>query len=196
MSSTTVGIDTQRTESARAATAAGVVIAVLGLLAIVFPFVTGISLSILLGAVLVIGALVHVANAFSAGTLGNVLWQVVLAVLYGFAGITFIANPTVGLTTLTILAIAFFLVDGAVELVWGFQSRGQPGWTWLLVSGAISLLLAGLIWVGFPSSALWAIGVLFGVNLLVTGVSMVMVGRGSRTTSDREMPTEKQGQQM
>ena len=191
-SSTSVDIEPNRI-GGRSATAAGVIIAILGLLAVVFPLITGISVSILLGAVLVVGALVHAANAFSAGPLGNVLGQAVLAVLYGFAGIAFIANPVVGLATLTLLAIAFFLADGLVEIAWGLRSRGQPGTTWLLASGGISLLLAGFLWLGFPSSAGWAIGVLLGVNLLVTGVSMILVGRGTGEPIAPDVPRGSQG---
>jgi uncharacterized membrane protein HdeD (DUF308 family) len=191
-SSTSVDIE-PNSIGGRSATAAGVIIAILGLLAVVFPLITGISVSILLGAVLVVGALVHAANAFSAGTLGNVLGQAVLAVLYGFAGIAFIANPVVGLATLTLLAIAFFLADGLVEIAWGLRSRGQPGTTWLLASGGISLLLAGFLWLGFPSSAGWAIGVLLGVNLLVTGVSMILVGRGTDEPIAPDVPRGSQG---
>jgi len=191
-SSTSVDIE-PNSIGGRSATAAGVIIAILGLLAVVFPLITGISVSILLGAVLVVGALVHAANAFSAGTLGNVLGQAILAVLYGFAGIAFIANPVVGLATLTLLAIAFFLADGLVEIAWGLRSRGQPGTTWLLASGGISLLLAGFLWLGFPSSAGWAIGVLLGVNLLVTGVSMILVGRGTDEPIAPDVPRGSQG---
>lgn len=191
-SSTSVDIEPNRI-GGRSATVAGVIIAILGLLAVVFPLITGISVSILLGAVLVVVALVHAANAFSAGTLGNVLGQAVLAVLYGFAGIAFIANPVVGLATLTLLAIAFFLADGLVEIAWGLRSRGQPGTTWLLASGGISLLLAGFLWLGFPSSAGWAIGVLLGVNLLVTGVSMILVGRGTDEPIAPDVPRGSQG---
>ena len=97
-SSTSVDIEPNRI-GGRSATVAGVIIAILGLLAVVFPLITGVSVSVVLGAILVVGALVHASNAFSAGTLGNVLGQAVLAVLYGFAGIAFIANPVVGLVT-------------------------------------------------------------------------------------------------
>jgi len=177
----------------RSATAAGVIIAILGLLAVLFPLITGISVSVVLGAVLVVGALVHGLNAFAAGTLGSVFGQVILAVLYGFAGIAFIANPVVGLATLTLLAIAFLLADGLVEIAWGLRSRGQHGSQWLLASGGVSLLLAGLLWLGFPSSAAWAIGVLLGVNLLVTGVSIALVGRGTGESIAPDVPRGSQG---
>ena len=192
ISTTSAGIESTRSGS-RAATVAGLIIAILGVLAVVFPFVTGLSLAVLLGAVLIVGALVHIAQAFSAGSLGSVLGQVLLAVLYGFAGIAFMANPVVGLATLTLLAIGFFLADGIVEIAWGLRSRGQPGAPWLLASGGISLLLAVLLWLGFPSSAIWAIGVLLGVNLLVTGISIVFVGRRASEPIAQDLAQGSQG---
>ncbi|WP_225741223.1 HdeD family acid-resistance protein [Halorussus halophilus] len=184
------------TKQIRGAMIGGAIIAILGILAILFPFVTGLSLSILLGALLIVGALVHVAHAFSAGSFWNVVWQIVLGLVYGFAGISLMANPVLGLTTLTILAIAFLFVGGLAEIAWGIIGRGEHGAMWLVASGIISLLLAGLLWAGFPASAAWAVGVLFGVNLLVTGVSMVMQGRANRRAVERGTPTAERGQEM
>ncbi|WP_458207552.1 HdeD family acid-resistance protein [Haladaptatus sp. NG-SE-30] len=171
---------------------AGAIIGVIGVLAILSPFVAGVSLSILLGALLVVGALVHVARAFSGGW-KRFIGQGFLAVIYAIAGISLMANPVVGLTTLTILLVAFLFVEGIVEIVMGFQARGERGWAGLVVSGVLALLIAGLIWVGFPSSALWAVGLLFGVNLLATGVSMMFMARGSRTAAREGVTSEARG---
>lgn len=177
----TVNPEWNRTGS-RTAAVAGAILAVLGALAVIFPFVTSLSLSVLLGIVLVSGAIVHVLHALSVGTLRDKLGQVILAVLYGVAGIVFIANPVVGLLTLTLLAVGFFIADGIVEVAWGMRSHGRPGSAWLLASGSISFVLGGLLWIGFPSDAVWAIGVLFGVNLIVTGVSVIILGWESRNS--------------
>lgn len=191
-SSTSVDIESDRIGGC-SATVAGVIIAILGLLAVGFFLLTGIAVSILFGAVLVVVALVYASNAFSAGTLEHVFEQAVLAVLYGFAGIVFIANPAVGLATLTLLAIAFLIADGLVKTTWGLRSRGQPGSQWLLASGGISLLFAGLIWLGGPSSAGWATGVLLAVNLLITGLSAVLVERGPGESIVPDVPRWSQG---
>jgi uncharacterized membrane protein HdeD (DUF308 family) len=177
-------------EETRIAVFAGAIIAVLGALAILFPFVTGLSLSILLGALLVAGALVHVGHAFSAGSLWSAVWQVGLGILYGFAGITLVANPVVGLATLTLLVVVFFVVDGVVEVGWALAGRGNDGWVWMLTSGVVSLLLAVLLWAGFPSTALWAVGVLFGVNLLSTGITLVALGVTSRRSGEEAEEAE------
>ncbi|MFB6171847.1 MAG: HdeD family acid-resistance protein [Haloarculaceae archaeon] len=164
-------------ESWRSLEVAGVVIALLGVLGIFFPFVTGLSISLLLGATLVVGALVHVAHAFRARGWKGFVGQALLAVVYAFAGISLLANPVLGLATLTLLLIAYFLVSGVVEVAVGLQIRGDPGWAWVVVSGALSVILAGLLWIGFPSTAAWALGLLFGISLLSTGLSMFAMGR-------------------
>jgi len=167
----------------------GVLIALLGLLALLAPFLTGIALSVLLGGALVVGALVHLAAAFSAGSATGVVWQVLLGVVYGVAGISLLTNPIFGLATLTLLVIGFLVAEGVVQLVWAVAgsagSRLGVG-----LSGIVSLLLAGLLWSGFPSTALWAIGVLFGVDLLVTGGAMVVHGRSQRAVAVAETPAE------
>jgi len=158
----------------------GIVLALLGLLAIVFPYVTGVSLSLLLGAVLVVAGGAHAVHAFSApGWTGSAV-QAILAVVYVVAGIIFFANPVFGLATLTLLVIAYLFVGGLVELVVGLGMPREANGLWIAASGAIGILLAGLLWAGFPSTALWAVGTLFGVNLLISGVAMLSVGSAER----------------
>ncbi|WP_415380604.1 HdeD family acid-resistance protein [Halosimplex sp. TS25] len=154
----------------------GVLITVLGVLAVAAPFVTGVTVSILLGALLVFGALGHVVNAFTVGGLAGTLWQLALAILYAVAGISLLANPVIGLTTVTLLLIVYFAVEGLIEIAVGVQRRAEPHWFWYVASGAVSLVLAGLLWAGFPSTAAWAVGLLTGLHLLSTGLLLVYVG--------------------
>ncbi|MFC5970746.1 HdeD family acid-resistance protein [Halomarina salina] len=162
--------------------AVGVVLSLLGLVAIVFPFVTGVSISIALGALLVVGALFHVAHAFGAGGWRGFALQALLAGIYAIAGIGLLANPVLGLATLTLLLVGYFLADGVVEVLLGVRMRGESGAMWFVASGVISIVLAGLLWAGWPSTAAWAVGLLFGISLLSSGLSMVFVGmRADRT---------------
>ena len=153
----------------------GVLLVVLGLAAILAPYVTGVAISLVLGGFLVVGALVHTAAAFSAQGWRGSIFAVFLAILYGFAGITMLANPTLGLVALTLVLAVYFLTEGVVQLVMGLRLRANENWGWLLASGIVSVLLSSLILLGFPASADWAVGLLFGVNLLTSGLALVMV---------------------
>ncbi|SFS00454.1 Uncharacterized membrane protein HdeD, DUF308 family [Halomicrobium zhouii] len=155
----------------------GILIVLLGLLAVVFPLVAGVSISLVLGGLLVVGGLVHVAHAFRARGWAGFAGQVLLAVVYVFAGISLLANPLLGLTTLTLLLIAYLLISGLVEVGVGLRLRGQPRWTLLLASGLLSVALGVILIAGFPSTAAWVVGLYVGINLIATGVSMVLMGR-------------------
>src|SRR6056297_645971 len=170
--------------------AAGVLLALLGLLAIAFPFVTGISLALLFGATLIVGGVFHYAHAFSAAGWSGSIGQVLLGLLYTGAGILLMSNPVLTLASLTVLLVAFLAVEGLVLIGLSFTVRNEPNWEWNVFSGLLSLLLAALLWAGLPSTAAWGLGLIFGVNLLTTGVGLVFLGRGSEelTESTAETP--------
>ncbi|NIO42670.1 MAG: HdeD family acid-resistance protein, partial [Burkholderiales bacterium] len=81
-----------------------------------------------------------------------------------------IGHPLLGLTFLTLLLVVYFLIEGIWKVIASFRYRPATGWLWLLISGVISLVLGWLIWMQWPISGMWAVGVLVGVNLLSTGI--------------------------
>ncbi len=173
---------------------AGGVVGLLGILAIAFPVVTGLSIAIGLGGLLVVSALVHGAHVITARGWRGSLWQAALAVVSLVAGLAVLANPIVGLATLTIVLVAYLLVDGVAELWLATRMADQPGRTSIAASGGLSLVLAALLWVGFPASAGWAIGLLVGISLLTTGLSMAIVAYTGRPIDDAGQPaTEPRG---
>jgi uncharacterized membrane protein HdeD (DUF308 family) len=162
---------------------AGVVLAVLGLIAMLAPFVTGVSLTFLVGGLLLVAGVLHFVGAVRTEGWRGRIWQVALGVVTLVAGAVVLLNPVFGLMTLTLLVIAYLLVSGAVEVVMGIRLRGEKNWLWTVASGAIGILLGVLLWAGFPTTALWAVGVLFGANLFVSGASMVALALGVRSVS-------------
>ncbi|QLG50561.1 HdeD family acid-resistance protein [Natrinema halophilum] len=159
----------------------GGIIGLIGILAMVFPLVTGLSVSLAIGALLVLGGIVHGAHAFTGRGWRGSAWQAVLAIVSVIAGLAVLAAPAVALVTLTLALVAYLIVDGAAELTAATRMDSSPGRTAIALSGVISFVLAGLLWVGFPATAAWAIGLLVGVNLLVIGLSMVTVAVTGRS---------------
>jgi uncharacterized membrane protein HdeD (DUF308 family) len=162
----------------------GVLLVLLGLAAILTPYLTGVAISLVLGGILVVGALVHTAAAFSAQGWRGSVFTLALAILYGVAGITMLANPSLGLVALTLVLAVYLLTEGVVQLVMGLRLRANENWSWLLASGIVSVLLSSLILLGFPASADWAVGLLFGVNLLTSGLALVLVGMAAPSATE------------
>ena len=166
---------------------AGLVVGLLGIVAMAFPLATGLSVTIAIGIVLVLGGIVHGAHAFTVRGWQGRLWQLALGVVGVVVGLVILANPVVGLASLTVLAIAYLIADGVVELWGASQLESGRGRTAIAASGILSLVLAALLFAGFPATAAWAIGLLVGVSLLVTGLSMVAVAYTGRPGTDVSM---------
>jgi uncharacterized membrane protein HdeD (DUF308 family) len=157
----------------------------LGIFAIVEPGVAGLAVTILVGWVLIFGGVVHTVAAFSRGGLGRVIWHVLIGIVYVVGGFYFLTHPLLGLGTLTLLLAVIILTEAVFEVIAHFRTRGTGGSGWLLVNALITLLLGGLIWFHWPSSSAWAIGTLVGVNLLMTGISRLMIGIAARNLVNR-----------
>lgn len=155
----------------------GVLFIVLGLIAIVEPMVAGLAVAVLAGWLFLGGGIVHAISAFRVDGARNVIWHLLLAIVYLIGGVYFVTHPLLGLGTLTLFLATILFIEGVVWVVAYFQLRGN---VWMLLNGVITLVLGLMIWAGWPSSSVWAIGTLLGVNLLMTGMSIIVAGTAVR----------------
>ena len=148
----------------------------LGIFAIVEPGVAGLAVTMLVGWVLMFGGVAHLVAAFSGGGAGRVIWQVLIGFAYIAGGLYFVTHPLLGLGSLTLLLAGVLLMEAVFETIAFFRMRHMHSSGWLLLNVLFAFLLGGLIWAGWPSSSIWAIGTLVGVKLLMTGASRLAFG--------------------
>ena len=134
----------------------------------------------LVGWLLVFGAVMHFIAAFKGGGAKQVLFQVLIGILYLIGGLYFLTHTIMGVATLTLLLAGIILAEGVLELIAYFRLRKEGASGWMLLNAIITLLLGCLIWFHWPSSTVWAIGTLVGVNLLMTGITRLMFGLAAR----------------
>jgi uncharacterized membrane protein HdeD (DUF308 family) len=163
----------------------GVVFVILGIIAIVEPGIAGITVSLLVGWLLIFGGVAHLIATFSGGGLGRVIWNVILGIIYIIGGFYFLTHPLLALGTLTLFLAGILIAEAVLEFIAYFQRRSEEGSGWLLVNGLITLFLGLLIWRHWPSSSIWAIGTIVGVKLLMTGISRLMLGSAARKLANR-----------
>jgi uncharacterized membrane protein HdeD (DUF308 family) len=162
-------------------TVIGIVFVVLGALAIIEPAVAGLAVTIFIGWLLLFGGAAHLVGAFGGGGMGRVVWQLVLAALYIVGGLYLLTHPLLGLGTLTLWLAIILIIEAVVEVIGYFAMRGARGSAWSLVNAILTLFIGVLIWIHWPSSSVWAIGTLVGVNLMFTGFSRLMIGSAARS---------------
>jgi uncharacterized membrane protein HdeD (DUF308 family) len=160
--------------------AAAVLFIILGLFGIIEPAIAGLGVTLLVGWLLLIGAVFHFVAAFRGGGAKQVVFQLLVGIVYTIGGLYFLTHTIMGTATLTLLLAGIILAEGVIEVVSYFRMRKEGASGWLLLNGIITLLLGGLIWFHWPSSTVWAIGTLVGVNLLMTGITRLMFGLAVR----------------
>jgi uncharacterized membrane protein HdeD (DUF308 family) len=162
----------------------GVLLVILGFLAIAVPYVATLATGILIGWLLVAGGVFGLIAVFSAGkSASGFWWNLFTSIIYLLAGLSLLFRPVAGVLTLTILLAAYLLAGGIVKIVMaiGYKSDIPKAWGWVLFSGLVDLALAFIIMSGFPGTATWVIGLLVGINLLMMGVSLIVAAYHCRT---------------
>ena len=163
--------------------ALGILMIILGVVAMAAPVVATIAIQVMLGWLLVISGIAEGIHAFMVKEWRGFLLELLSAVLYLGVGLMLLVDPLKGAVALTLILAVFLLVEGIFKIITALRVRDHRGWGWLLASGIVSVILGVLIWAQWPASGLWVIGLLVGIQLLFTGWSLVMlalVARGHR----------------
>ncbi|MBZ0209850.1 MAG: HdeD family acid-resistance protein [Hyphomicrobium sp.] len=160
--------------------ALGIVLIIAGLAAIAFPLVSTIAAKVMLGWLFLIGGVMMIIHAFQAPGWQGFLWELLIGILYAVAGGYLAFFPLTGLLTLAILLAMLFIAEGVFEVIMAVRVRPHEGWIWLLLSGIAALAVGVIIAMGLPESAVWALGLLVGINLLFSGWSYVFLALAGR----------------
>lgn len=170
----------------------GIVTVILGILLLIYPLAAATITTIVLGCILVVVGVIDIVQALRSHTVGNFVLRLLLGIGYGFVGVLLIANPLWGVAVLTIILGATLLFEAAMAAILAFQTKPASGWGWLLFDAAITCLLGILILAHWPSSAIWAIGTLVGVAVLMRGMTRIALSAGLRRVirrvEDRDLP--------
>ena len=143
-----------------------------GLLALVYPVLSSVGVVFLLGWLLIISGVAQGISLIGARNVPHYWLQLISVVLSVIVGLMFLRDPEQGLLTLTVLLIVFFMVEGMSKVIFALTIRPIPNWGWVLLSGIIGILAAVYLWSSLPVTAVWLLGLLFGVLLISEGAAL------------------------
>ena len=163
----------------------GIVLVILGVLAIVVPPLATIAVTIFLGWLFLISGIAGLITTFGARHAPGFWWSLLSAVLGIAAGLVLLAWPVSGAVSLTLLLIVFFLIEGVLSIMYALEHKREltGQWGWMLFSGIIDLVLAAMIFAGLPGTAAWALGLLVGINMLFGGSAMIAMAMHARSST-------------
>jgi uncharacterized membrane protein HdeD (DUF308 family) len=165
----------------------GLIMIVLGLLAIGEPMVATLAVALFAGWLFLISGIVGLIGTVRAGGMPGFWWSLLSCLLAVVVGLYLILRPLTGILSLTLVVAVYFGAQGIVQIITAIEHRRVlPSWGWLIFGGIVNILLAALILSGWPGTAEWTLGLLFGINLLMWGTALVMTALACRAV--REPP--------
>lgn len=164
------------TQGGKAASTTGWILIILGILAMLLAPITGAAITIALGIVLLVGGIGGLRSAW-AHRAGDGWMPILVSALTAIAGLLFLFNVWFGMKLLTMMLIIYFGATGLLRILAGFQLKPRRGWGWLVFDGVVSFVLGAMLWSQFPNPAKWLLGLLFGIQLLFSGIVMLVTGK-------------------
>jgi uncharacterized membrane protein HdeD (DUF308 family) len=155
----------------------GVAMAVVGLLALLFPIAATLAVVVMVGWLLILSGAVTIWDAFTVEGTGSFFGELLIGLLKLAFGVYLLRHPDISLVALTLLLAAVFMIDGAIQVALAFELRPMDGWVWMLLAGLVAIGVGLLIASELPSISLVALGVYLGISFLSTGIARIMVSR-------------------
>jgi uncharacterized membrane protein HdeD (DUF308 family) len=165
----------------------GIILVILGLVAIIVPPLATLAVAIFIGWLFLISGIVGLVTTFWMRHAPGFWWSLLSALLGIVAGIVLISSPVSGAISLTLVLIVFFIIEGVASIMFALEHRRELSgrWGWMLASGIVDLVLAAIIFAGLPLSAAWALGLLVGINLVFGGSALVAMALHARSPDSR-----------
>ncbi len=157
-------------------TGLGIAIIALGIVSMTLPFVTAITINMFFGTIFFISGLLQLAFSLKARGWRGFLWKFLIGAVYTGAAVLMFFYPKAAVVSLTLVLLGVFLAEGIFKIALSLRIRPMKGWGWLMFSGILALALSFVIFMWLPDSALWVIGLLFGIHLIVWGIWFLVLG--------------------
>ena len=151
----------------------GVLMIIVGMLAIAAPMAAGEWAVWAIGILLGVAGVLRLLSAFHATSWGGGALRLLWGALTTVCAALVITNPIAGVFTLTLILAIYFVIQGIAEIIMSLRMKPLAGWGWVLFNGIIALVLGLIIWSEWPLSGVWAIGTLLGINILFTGWCLI-----------------------
>ncbi len=157
--------------------AGGALSLIVGAASITAPYLASELLVQLTGVFCVASGVILLISALFGKNKKHWLYGLFSALLRGVVGVLLLANVIAGLYALTVTLAALFVVEGLFEMIFAVSlfRKTNKAWPWVALNAIAAFALGGILFSDLPGDSTWSIGLLFGINSLFLGVSLIMV---------------------
>jgi len=156
-----------------------------GILSVIFGFiglymstVMTITTILILGIFMLVVGIVFIVESFSSPDWQGKLLNLGLSILYTAAGVVTIVNPIGAAVWFTLFLAVFLGMIGVLRIIMAFQIKSRTrAWAWVAFGGVLNIILGLLVYMGWPESGLWVIGMFISIELIIHGFNAIVLSR-------------------
>lgn len=159
----------------------GIFILIIGMLLLLLPQVSTLALSLMISVALILAGIYKLVSSIIRRDEIEKSWlSAIIALLMIGTGAYLTIRPLFNLFLLTMGVGIYFVLEGINSMIIAFESKGVLKHWWVgLIAGLAQFALAFIILFGMPGTALFTIGVLIGINMLLSGIALISVYTGA-----------------
>lgn len=153
----------------------GILLSALGLAMLMLPKITTISFGLMLCLTFIIYGGYKVINAILTRNYSrHFVLNIVAGALLFLTGVFLFMAPMFNLILITSAIGVYFILESIASIAFAVQNKNNLYFWWLeILVGIMQFLLGLIIILGLPSTALWVVGILAGINFLIAGVVFI-----------------------
>ena len=153
----------------------GILLTALGIAMLMLPKLTSITFGMMICLAFIIYGGFKAINAFmTRHYTRHFVLNIILGLILIGLGLFLFTAPMFNLVIITSVIGVYFLMESISTCAFAIQNRKTLYFWWADIPIAVIQFLLGLIIiVGLPSTALWVVGILAGINFLITGMIMI-----------------------
>lgn len=180
----------------------GILLTILGIVVLGALMFTTLVTVFVLGLALIIGGVLEIAHAFYRERRGSTFYEIIGGIINLIVGGVMVFFPAISALSLALIIAVALIILGIYRIVIGFSSRAvNRGWS--VFVGFVTLLLGIMVFIGWPATGLFIIGLFLGVQLLISGISLLLmrpnlplveIERGISYTHEVKKPRSKEKQ--
>jgi uncharacterized membrane protein HdeD (DUF308 family) len=142
------------------------------------------TVSVVVGVVLILGGILRTAFAWIAIGWGSLLLRAAVGILTILAGGYMIMQPDVGAQVLAMVLVFYLVADGITSLIFALRLPPATGGAWMMLGAVASLVIGILMYMQWPASGELAVGILIGIKLILDGSTLIGVGSVAKAAAD------------
>ncbi|MCF7861309.1 DUF308 domain-containing protein [Candidatus Woesearchaeota archaeon] len=152
----------------------GIIFIIGGILSLLFPFFSSVGFELFIASIFIISGIIHLVLSIRAKRPEGFIYSIIFGILYALTGVLLFLFPIKGLIIITVFLTAMFILSGIFKTIFWIILQDRRNILLALINGLFVILLGVTIMAFLPLSAYYLIGILAGIELLITGTAFLM----------------------